>query len=275
MILYHALTDYDKFIDLEKEGLISKYVIEEVIKNEYFDGTSQKIGLFKEDELENIIAKIMPEIREYVLKHQEEVWTYLDLLKSKSKLFRDEAASQINLVLNSADDKRDKLHENWISLSNNPLDEKRAYDEQEECKVICVDTDNGVENLEIYPRTFSISMKNKSVYYTTVPSYLIAATLNACEYERVMYGISTIDEILTTKKNRLEQNKEYIDHLMSMYKSGTFEQFLIQEHLGKNRSLRAISNDNLDRSTVNTAWFINDSWDKVIKTYKKKIGLRD
>lgn len=275
MILYHALTDYDKFIDSEKEGLISKYVIEEAIKNEYFDGTSQKIGLLKEDELENIITEIMPEIREYVLKHQEEVWTYLDLLKSKSKLFRDEAASQINLILNSADDKRDKLHENWISLSNNPLDEKRTYDEQEECKVICVDTDNGVENLEIYPKTFSISMKNKSLYYTTVPSYLIAATLNACEYERVMYGISTIDEILTTKKKRLEQNEEYINNLMSMYKSGTFEQFLIQEHLGKNRSLRAISNDNLDRSTVNTAWFINDSWDKVIKTYKKKIGLRD
>ncbi len=275
MILYHALTDYDQFIDAEKDGLISKYIIEEIIKREYLDGTSKKIGLLKKDELEDIIMESMPEIRKLVQSYQEEVWTYWDLLMSESKLFGDEAASHISLIANGAIDKRDKLHKNWIGLSKNPLGEKEAYDEQEDCKVICVDTGNGVKNLEIYSRTFSISIEDRVMYYTAVPSYKIAATLNACEYERVIYGISTIDEILTNNKTRLEQNEKYISDLMSMYKNGEFEQFLIQEHLEKNRSLKDISSDDIDHSNVNLSWFINDSWDKVIKTYKKKKGLRD
>ena len=275
MILYHALTDYDEFIDPEKYGLISKYIVEEVVKKVYLLEANKKIGFLKEDELEKAILESMTEVKKMVLDYQKQVESYLDLLSSESKLLRGEAASEVTHIISSVDDKKDKLHKNWITLSKNPLDEKRIYDEQMVCKVVCVDTEDGVESLEGYPKDFSVLMGKQVGYYSVVPDYKIAATLNACEYERLIYGISNIDEILTTKKKREEANDEYISNLMSMYKNESFEQFLIQEHLEKNRSLKAISNDNLDHSTVNLAWFINDSWDKVIKTYKKKMGLRN
>lgn len=83
-----------------------------------------------------------------------------------------------------------------------------------------------------------------------------------------------MDDILTSTSVRKEQNEEYIKSFISNYPSDSFEAYLIREHLEKNRTLKSISNDDLDESMVSAYWFINDTWDKMVKTYKKSIKYR-
>lgn len=134
--------------------------------------------------------------------------------------------------------------------------------------------------MEIYPKNFSVLIGNKVKYYTCVPSYKVAAILNACEYEKIIYGISGIYDILAPKGiilsrgDREKQNRKYIDELLSMYPVDSFERKLIEEHWGKNKSLKFITNCCSDIFTEKNVGDINDTWDGIVKTVTKKYELR-
>lgn len=268
MILYHTLSEYDRAINPESNGLISKFIIDEVLNKMHKEGTLKKIKFLSKSEIDETIKSSITEINQQVMAYKDEFETYLELVSCEYKTFSDEAKDALIQIISTSVDRFDERYGNWVSLSVDPIDEKIKIEEQNECQVVCVDSDKTIENLEIYPKNFSVLIGNKVKYYTCVPNYKVAAILNACEYERIIYGISKVDDILTSKSVRKEKNEEYIKNFISNYPSDSFEAYLIREHLEKNRTLKSISNDDLDGSMVSAYWFINDTWDKMVKNYK-------
>ena len=274
MILYHTLSGYDEFIEPKENGLISKFIIDEVLNKMHKEGTLKQIKFLSKSEIDETIKSSITEINQQVMAYKSEFDAYLELASCEYKIFSDEAKDALIQLISTSVDRFDERYGNLVSLSVDPIDEKIKIEEQDECQVVCVDSDKNIDNFEIYPKNLSVLIGNKVKYYTCVPSYKVAAILNACEYERIIYGISKVDDILTSTSVRKEQHEEYIKSFISNYPSDSFEAYLIREHLEKNRTLKSISNDDLDESMVSAYWFINDTWDKMVKTYKKSIKCR-
>lgn len=274
MILYHTLSEYDKPINPENNGLISKFIIDEVLNKMHKEGTLKQIKFLSKSEIDETIKSSITEINQQAMAYKSEFDAYLELASCEYKTFSDEAKDALIQLISTSVDCFNERYGNWVSLSIDPIDERIKIEEKDEWQVVCVDSDKNIDNLEIYPKNFSVLIGNKVKYYTCVPSYKVAAILNACEYERIIYGISKVDDILTSTSVRKEQNEEYIKSFISNYPSDSFEAYLIREHLEKNRTLKSISNDDLDESMVSAYWFINDTWDKMVKTYKKSIKCR-
>lgn len=59
-----------------------------------------------------------------------------------------------------------------------------------------------------------------------------------------------------------------------MYPVDSFERKLIEEHWGKNKSLKFITNCCSDIFPEKNVGDINDTWDGIVKTVTKKYELR-
>ena len=51
MILYHTLSEYDKPINPENNGLISKFIIDEVLNKMHKEGTLKQIKFLSKSEI--------------------------------------------------------------------------------------------------------------------------------------------------------------------------------------------------------------------------------
>lgn len=280
MILYHTLSEYDKSINQESNGLISKFIIDEVLNKMHKEGTLKQIKFLSKSKIDETIKSSITEINQQVMAYKSEFDAYLELASCEYKTFSDEAKDALIQLISTSVDRFDERYGIWVSLSVDPIDERIKIEEQDECQVVCVDSDKNIDNLEIYPKNFSVLIGNKVKYYTCVPSYKVAAILNACEYEKNIYGISKVDDILAPKGiilsrgDREKQNRKYIDELLSMYPVDSFERKLIEEHWEKNKSLKFITNCCSDIFPEKNVGDINDTWDGIVKTVTKKYELR-
>ncbi len=77
---------------------------------------------------------------------------------------------------------------------------KKIYDEQKICNVAVVNTEWERYRGKNY-KNLVINEGNVTKYFNCVPGYKIVTLLNACEYERIIYGISGIYDILAPKRN--------------------------------------------------------------------------
>ena len=278
MILYHALSGHDEFIEPKENGLISNFIIDEVLKILYPD-----TDLSGHSDLGTMLLTqcSMEKINDVVLYLQYMVEEVSEARYKKTKLHlsKKKASEIFDYFIHSATDKNNSYFENWVSLSANPMDEKKIYDEQKICNVAVVNTEWERYKGENY-KNLVINEGNVTKYFNFVPGYKIVTLLNACEYERIIYGISGIRDIyapkgiILSRSDREKQNRKYIDELLSMYPVDSFERKLIEEHWEKNKSLKFITNCCSDIFPEKNVEDINDTWDGIAKTFTKKYELR-
>jgi len=278
MILYHALSGHDEFIEPKENGLISNFIIDEVLKRLYPNTDLSNHSDFGKILLTQCSMEKISDVVLYLQYLVEEV-SEARYKKTKLHLSKNKAYEMLYYFIHSATDKNNSYFENWVSLSANPMDEKKIYDEQKICNVAVVNTEWERYRGKNY-KNLVINEGNVTKYFNCVPGYKIVTLLNACEYERIIYGISGIYDILAPKGiilsrgDREKQNRKYIDELLSMYPVDSFERKLIEEHWGKNKSLKFITNCCSDIFTEKNVGDINDTWDGIVKTVTKKYELR-
>lgn len=278
MILYHALSGHDEFIEPKENGLISNFIIDEVLKRLYPDTDLSGHSDFGKILLTQCSMEKISDVVLYLQYLVDEV-SEARYKKTKLHLSKNKAYEMLYYFIHSATDKNNSYFENWVSLSANPMDEKKIYDEQKICNVAVVNTEWERYRGKNY-KNLVINEGNVTKYFNLVPGYKIVTLLNACEYERIIYGISGIYDILAPKGiilsrgDREKQNRKYIDELLSMYPVDSFERKLIEEHWGKNKSLKFITNCCSDIFTEKNVGDINDTWDGIVKTVTKKYELR-
>ena len=166
MILYHTLSEYDKSINPENNGLISKFIIDEVLNKMHKEGTLKQIKFLSKSEIDETIKSSITEINQQVMAYKSEVDAYLELASCEYKTFSDEAKDALIQLISTSVDRFDERYGNLVSLSVDPIDERIKIEEQDECQVVCVDSDKNIDNLEIYPKNFSVLIGNKVKYYT-------------------------------------------------------------------------------------------------------------
>ena len=246
MILYHALSGHDEFIEPKENGLISNFIIDEVLKRLYPDTDLSGHSDFGKILLTQCSMEKISDVVLYLQYLVDEV-SEARYKKTKLHLSKNKAYEMLYYFIHSATDKNNSYFENWVSLSANPMDEKKIYDEQKICNVAVVNTEWERYRGKNY-KNLVINEGNVTKYFNCVPGYKIVTLLNACEYERIIYGISGIYDILAPKGiilsrgDREKQNRKYIDELLSMYPVDSFERKLIEEHWEKNKSLKFITN---------------------------------
>lgn len=278
MILYHALSGYDEFIEPKENGLVSKFIIDEVLKQVYPDTDLSGRSDFGKILLTQCSMEKINDAVLYLQYLVEEV-SEARYKKTGSHLSKKKASELLSYFVHSATDENNSYFENWVSLSANPVDEKKIYDEQNICKVAVVDTEWERYKGENY-KNLVINEGNVTKYFNFVPGYKIVTILNACEYERIIYGISGVHDIFAPKgiilsrDDREKQNRKYIDEFLSMYPVDSFERKLIEKHLVENKSLKFIINYCSDIFPEKNIGDINDTWDGIVKAVTKKYELR-
>ena len=76
MILYHTLSEYDKPINPENNGLISKFIIDEVLNKMHKEGTLKQIKFLSKSEIDETIKSSITEINQQAMAYKSEFDAY-------------------------------------------------------------------------------------------------------------------------------------------------------------------------------------------------------